>query len=342
MKVPQFRARASRIRRRRALAGLLGALCVAPGFAASTKQLDANDAGAYPNRPIRILIGFTPGGGPDITARYVAQKLTEAWKQQVIVDNRPGAGGTVAAATAANSNPDGYTLLSVSSAHAVAPAIYSKLPYDMKALSGITRSATSKYVLVTAPSSNIGSVKELVSLAIARPGQLNFSSAGVGSGTHFAGELFKTMAAIDVTHVPYKGIPEALTDAMTGRVHFFMSPIANAVNLVKEGKVRVLGVSSRERDALLPGVPTIAEAGVAGYESILWFGFLTSARTPRPLITRLNAEMARILGDPELRTRWVPIGLEPKPTTPGEFDRIIAEDTKTFTKLARAGNIKAE
>jgi len=314
----------------------------APAYPASTARSDAESTGAYPVRPIRILVGFTPGGGPDITARYIAQKLTETWKQQVIVDNRPGAGGTVAAGTAANANPDGYTLLSVSSAHAVAPAIYSKLSYDMKSLAGISLSATSKYVLVTAPASNFRSVKELVSAAMARPRQLNFSSAGVGSGTHFAGELFKAMAAIDVTHVPYKGIPEALTDAMTGRVQFFFSPIANAVSLVREGKVRALGVSSRERDALLPDVPTVAEAGVAGYESILWFGLLAPSKTPQPLITRLNSEIGRILAEPELRARWVPIGLEPKPTAPGEFDRIIAEDTKTFTTLARTGNIKAE
>jgi len=308
----------------------------------SAMQRDSSDAGAYPTRPIRIIVGFTPGGGPDITARYVAQKLTEAWKQQVVVDNRPGAGGTVAAGTAASANPDGHTLLSVSSAHAVSPAIYPKLPYDVKDLSGITLSAVSKYVLVVAPGSALRSVKDLVAAAKAKPGQLNFSSAGVGSGTHFAGELLKTMAAIDVTHVPYKGIPEALTDAMTGRVQFFMSPIANAVPLVKEGKVRGLGVSSIKRDSLLPDLPTIDEAGVRGYESILWYGLLTSSRTPRAVVAKLNTEITRILGEAEVRTRWVPIGLEPRPTTPAEFDRIIAEDVRTFTKLARAGNIKAE
>jgi tripartite-type tricarboxylate transporter receptor subunit TctC len=303
---------------------------------------EATGADAYPTRPIRIIVGFTPGGGPDITARYVAQKLTERWKQQVVVDNRPGAGGTVAASTAASANPDGHTLLSVSSAHAVAPAIYPKLPYAVKDLSGITLTAVSKYVLVVAPGSPLRSVKDLVAAAKAKPGQLNFSSAGVGSGTHFAGELLKTMAAIEVTHVPYKGIPEALTDAMTGRVEFFMSPIANAVALVKDGKVRGLGVSSSKRDSLLPDLPTIDEAGVRGYEAILWYGLLTSARTPRATIAKLSSEITRILRDAEVRTRWLPIGLEPRPTTPAEFDRIIAADVATFTKLARAGNIKAE
>jgi tripartite-type tricarboxylate transporter receptor subunit TctC len=319
---------------------LFTAFALCASAAAHAAQPDP--AAAYPAKPIRILVGFTPGGGPDITARYVAQKLTETWKQQVVVDNRPGAGGTVAAGTAASANPDGYTLLSVSSAHAVAPAIYTKLPYQMKDLAGITQTAVSKYLLVVSPGSPVKTVKELLALARAKPGELNFSSAGVGSGTHFAGELFKTLAGIDVVHVPYKGIPEALTDAMTGRVHFFMSPIANAVNLVKEGKLRALGVSSRERDPLVPGVPTIAESGVPDYEAILWFGLLTSSRTPRPIIDKLNAELKRILSAPELRTGWSVIGLDPRPTTPAEFDRLIAQDVATFTKLARAGSIKAD
>jgi tripartite-type tricarboxylate transporter receptor subunit TctC len=311
-------------------------------YATAAYPGESADAARFPSKPIRIIVGFTPGGGPDITARYVAQKLTEAWKQQVVVDNRPGGGGTVAAGTAANANPDGYTLLSVSSAHAVAPAIYAKLGYSTNDLAGITLTATSKYLLVVAPSSNLRSVKDLLAAAKSKPGQLNFSSAGVGSGTHFAGELLKSMAAVDVVHVPYKGIPEALTDAMTGRVHFFMAPIANAVSLVKEGKLRALGVSSKDRDALVPDVPTVAEAGVPGYDSILWFGLLAPGRTPRALIGRLNTEVARILREPEVRTRWLPIGLEPHPTSPGEFDRMVASDIATFTKLARAGNIKAE
>jgi tripartite-type tricarboxylate transporter receptor subunit TctC len=300
-------------------------------------------AADYPNRPIRIIVGFTPGGGPDITARYLAQKLGETWKQQVLVENRPGAGGTVAAGFVANAAPDGYTLLSVSSAHAVAAAIYAKLPYDtQKDLAGITLTATSKYLLVVPPALGTKSVRELIAMAKARPGHLNFSSAGVGSGTHFAGELFKSMAAVDVVHVPFKGIPEALTETVTGRVQFFMAPIANAMNLVKDGRLLALGVSSTSRDPLLPDVPTVAEAGVPGYDSILWFGLLTSSRTPRPVIAKLNREAARALRDEEAKTRWAAIGLEPRPTAPEEFDRLIAADTVTFTRLARAGNIRAD
>src|SRR5258706_1704528 len=219
------------------------ALCIRPNYA--QEPVD------YPAKPIHILVGFTPGGGPDITARYIAQKLGETWKQQVIVDNRPGAGGTLAAGTVARAAPDGTTLLSVSSAHAIAPILYSNLTYDtFRDLSGITLSAASKYVLLVSPALGIKSVKKLIAAAKAKPGTFNFSSAGMGSGTHFAGEMFKAMATIHVVHVPFKCIPEALTQTMTGRVQFFMAPIANAVGQVREGKLTGLGVSSAERDPL--------------------------------------------------------------------------------------------
>ncbi len=297
----------------------------------------------YPRKPIRIIIGFTPGGGPDITARYIAQKLTESLKQQVIVDNRPGAGGTVGANLVATANADGYTLLSVSSAHAVSPAIYAKLPYDtVKDLSGITQTAASKYLLVAAPALGAKTLKELLAAAKAKPGQLNFSSAGVGSGTHFAAEQFKAAAAIDMVHVPFKGIPEALTETISGRVQLFMAPIANALHMVKEGRVVGLGVSSLQRDALLPDMPSLAEAGLPGFRADLWFGMLTSSQAPRPVIAKLNSEIRRILSDAEVKQRWLPLGLEPRPTTPGEFDRVVAEEITAFTKIARAANIRAD
>jgi tripartite-type tricarboxylate transporter receptor subunit TctC len=297
----------------------------------------------YPNRPLHIIVGFTPGGGPDVTARHIAQQLSTRFKQPVLVENRPGAGGTVAAAMVARSPADGYTLLSVSSAHAAAAAIYGKLPYDtLKDLSGVTQSGSSKYVLVVAPSLGAKSVAELLQLAKARPGQINFSSAGVGSGTHFAGEVFKAMAAIDVVHVPFKGIPEALGETLAGRVQFFMAPIANAVNLVRDGRLLGLGVSSRHRDALLPQVPTIDEAGVPGYGQELWFGLLAPAGLPRPVLARLNTEIGRILGDADTKARWAPIGIEPRPTAPEEFDRLIASEIALYTRIARAANITAQ
>jgi tripartite-type tricarboxylate transporter receptor subunit TctC len=297
----------------------------------------------YPRKPIRIVVGFTPGGGPDITARYVAQKLSESWKQQVIVDNRPGAGGTVGANLVATANPDGYTLLSVSSAHAVAAAIYAKLPYDTtRDLSGITQSATSRYVLVAAPALGVKTLRDFLTLAKAKPGQFNFSSAGVGSGTHFAAEQFKAAAGINIVHVPFKGIPEALTETISGRVQLFMAPIANGLNMVKEGRVIGLGVSTLKRDALLPDMPTLAEAGLPGFQAQLWFGLLTSSQVPKPLLAKLNTELTRVLSDADVKSRWLPIGLEPAPTRPAEFDAIVANEIKAFSAIARAANIKAD
>jgi len=298
---------------------------------------------AYPNRPLRIMVGFTPGGGPDLTARHIAQRLGESLGQQVIVENRPGAGGTVAAALVARSAPDGYTLLSVSSAHAAAPAIYSKLPYDtLKDLAGVTQTGSSKYVLVVAPSAGMKSLGELLAAARGRPGQLNFTSAGVGSGTHFAGELFKSMAAIDVVHVPHKGIPEALGEVLSGRAQFFMAPIANAVGQVKDGRLVALGVSSLGRDALLPEVPTIDAAGVPRYECELWFGLLAPAAVPRNILARLSGEVGRILSDADTRARWTPLGIEPRPTTPEAFDRQLRAEVATFARIAREANITSQ
>ena len=296
----------------------------------------------YPEKPVKIVVGFTPGGGPDIIARYLAHELGALWKQQVIVENRPGAGGSLGAAAVAKAPPDGYTLLSVSSAHAAAPAIYAKLPYETKELTGITLTGSSKYVLVVSTAAATKSLQELLATARAKPGTLNFSSAGVGSGTHFAAEILKARAKIDVVHVPFKGIPEALSETVTGRVQFFMAPIANAVGPVRDGRLRPLAVSSRERDALLPQVPTVAEAGVPDYESTLWFGLLTSAAVPRPIIEKISADAGKVLSSPATRERWQPIGIEPRPTTPATFDQLLADEIRVFTAIARGANIRAE
>jgi tripartite-type tricarboxylate transporter receptor subunit TctC len=322
-----------------AAAVLLSALLALAAHA----QTSGDPAADYPSKSIRILIGFTPGGGPDITARQIAQKLGEIWKQQVLVEHRPGAGGTIAAGIVARAAPDGYTLLSVSSAHAIATAIYPKLPYDaLSDLSGITQTGSSRYVLVVSPSLGIGSVKDLVAAARARPGQIYFSSAGVGSGTHFAAEIFRSMAGIEAVHVPFKGIPEGLGEVMAGRIHFTVLPIANVLNQVKAGKLVGLGVSSAERDALLPDVPTAEEAGVPGYRVEAWYGLLTSAAVPRPIVAKLNREITAIVSDPELKSRWAAIGIEPRPTTPEGFDRLIRDEIGVLTKVARAANIRAD
>ena len=297
----------------------------------------------YPVKPIRIFIGFTPGGGPDITARFIAQRLGEVLKQQVLVEHRPGAGGTIAAGMVARASPDGYTLLSVSSAHAIATAVYTKLPYDaLSELSGITQTGSSRYVLAVAPSIGMASLKDLVAAARAKPGQIYFSSAGVGSGTHFAAEIFRSMAGIDAVHVPFKGIPEALGEVMAGRIHFTVLPVANVLNQVKAGKLVGLVVSSPERDALLPEVPAAEEAGVPGYRVDAWYGLVTSAAVPRPIVAKLNREITAILSEPELKQRWSAIGIEPRPTTPEGFDRLIRDEIGVLTKVARAANIRAD
>ena len=303
----------------------------------------AADAGAFPAKPIRIVIGFTPGGGPDITARLIGQRLTESWKQQVVVDNRPGAGGTIAAHTVARANPDGYTLLSVSSAHAVAPSVYARLPYDtLNDFASITLTANGPALLLVSPATGVKSAKDLIALAKAKPGQLNFSSAGVGSGTHFAAELFRIMAGIEVVHVPLKGIPEAIIETISGRVQFFVSPFASAINLVKEGKAVAVAVTSAQRMALTPDLPTVSESGLPGYRWDFWYALLAPAKTPQPVTRRLNDEVTRILRLPDTRERWAALGAEPTPTMPAELDKLIVEELANYAKIARAAGIKPQ
>ena len=300
-----------------------------------------SDVKSFPSRPLRIVVGFSAGSVVDISARIIGQKLFESWQQQVIVENRPSAGGIIAAQLAANALADGYTLLSVSASHAVAPAIYAKLPYDtVKDFAGITTTVSSPAILVVSPALGPRSVKELIALAKAKPGQLNFSSGGIGSATHFSGELFKSLAAIDVQHVPFKGIPEMLAEAISGRVQFTLAPFAVALPMVKEGKVIALGVTSEKRAAVLPDLPTIAEAGVAGYRWETWFGLLAPAKISRPILAKLNAEITRILELPDVRARWQSLGTEPIPSTPQAFDKLVVDEIAALTKLARIANVQ--
>ncbi len=318
-------------------------LTAAAVLAACVSTVVAADAEKFPQRPVRIVIGFTPGGGPDITARFLGQKLSERWHQQIVTDNRPGAGGTIAANIVANANPDGHTLLSVSNAHSVAAAIYAKLPYDtVKDFAGITLTASGPALLLVSPALGAKSAKDLIALAKAKPGQFNFSSAGIGSGAHFAAELFKNMAGIDVVHVPFKGIPEAITETMTGRVQFFLSPLASALNLVKDGRAQAVGVSGAKRAPQLPDIPTIAESGLPGYRFDYWYGMLAPAKTPRAIVEKLNREITDIMKSEEVRARWVALGVEPAPMTPQAFDQWIRDDIATSIKLARAAHIKAD
>ena len=300
-------------------------------------------AQSYPSRPIRIVVGFTPGGQPDIFARLIAVKLTESLGQQVVVDNRPGAGGTIGTQLVAEASPDGHTLISVSTAHVITPSVRAKLPYDtLKDFAGITVTATATYLLVVPPALGVKSVQEFVALAKAKPGQLNFSSAGTGSGTHFAGEMLKQSAGIDVVHIPFKGIPESLTDVVAGRVQFSMAPIASSVSLVKEGRLRALGVSSKQRSGIYPDIPTIAEAGLPGFDWNSWGALLAPAKTPRAIINRLNREVTRILLLPDVEQRLRALGAEPAPTTPAQLDKHIAEQVRAVAQLARKAGIEPQ
>ncbi len=303
----------------------------------------ADEVADFPRKPIRVVVGFSAGSGVDVSARVIAQKMNENWKQPVIADNRPGAGGTIAAQVVASATPDGYTLISVSAAHVISPSLYPKLQYDtLKDFAGVTTTVSLPNVLVVSPSLGVKSVTDLVALAKAKPGQLMFSSGGVGSGTHFASELFKNRAAIDVGHVPFKGIPEALTETMTGRVAFTMSPVANVLPQAKAGKVIALAVAPAKRVAAMPDVPTLAEAGVPGYSWDTWFGILAPAKTPRAIVSKLNQEVNRVLVLPDVKKQWDAMGAEALPMAPEQFDKFIAEQVQAIARLAKAANIKID
>jgi tripartite-type tricarboxylate transporter receptor subunit TctC len=316
---------------------------LAIGAPIASQALAKDTAQDYPNRPIRIVVGFTPGGAPDVTARFIGQKLSEKWKQPVVVENRAGAGGALAAAHVANSPPDGYTMFSVTSSHAVAPAINSKLPYDtLKDFSSVTMTSIAPTWVLVSPSLGVKTLGEFVAMAKAKPGHLNFSTAGVGSFMHFAAELFNDAAGIKAQHIPLKGPPEALTEVMAGRVQYTVSPIGVAAPLVKDGKLIALGITGKKRLKDFPNVPTVAESGYPGLNIQTWTGLIVPAKTPPAIVAKLNKEVGEILRMPDVVKRWEAFGVDTVPTTPAEFDKIIADDVAAFTKAAKAANIASK
>ena len=319
------------------MAAVVWMACVGAGAALDASAQDRK----FPVRPIRMLVPFSPGSQTDILARWIGEKMTESWAQQIVVDNRPSAGGTIASQYVLGGEPDGHTLMMVSTGHAGNATLYSKLPYDtVKDFAGISRVASVPNLLVVAPALNVKTVKDLIALAKSKAGQFNFSSAGIGSGTQINGEMFKLAAGIQATHVPYKGAPEALNETIAGRVEFCFTPILVAAGQVKAGRVVALAVSTSQRSPMFPNVPTVAEAGLPGFDYDQWYGLLVSAKTPRPLVATLNKEVVRILNLPDIKDRLMTQGATPAPTTPEEFDAFIRTEVKRFAKVLIAAGAR--
>jgi tripartite-type tricarboxylate transporter receptor subunit TctC len=301
-------------------------------------------AQSWPSKPIRIVIAQAPGSATDVISRVVGNQLAEALGQPIVIDARPGAGGVLGTEVAARSAPDGYTLfMGNNSTHGSNPAVYAKLPYDaVKDFAPVSFVASVPYVLVVDPALPLKSVQEFVAYLKARPGKLNYASAGNGSTHHFCGELFKSVTGVDMQHIPYKGSGPGIAGLLGGEVSMMFSNVADIGSQIKAGKVRALAVTAQRRAATLPDVPTMAEAGVADFVITSWFGLLVPAGTPAPIVARLNAETVKVLGKVEVKATLAQQGLEVAPSTPEQFAAHIKSEIARFTKIARAAGIKAE
>ncbi len=312
-------------------AALLSA-CTLPAFAQS-----------YPNKPVHLVISFTPGSSTDIIGRAVAAKLSEIWGQQVVAENRVGAGGTIGSAVVARAEPDGYTLLANSSAHVANPSIYAKMPYDtLKDFTNLSPLAGGPNVLIVGQATGWKTFREFVAAAKAKPGTLNFSSAGIGSGTHFNLEKLKLMAGIDVTHVPYKGTPEAISDTIAGRVCCYFAPINAALPHVNGGKAVALAVSSAQRSPLLPNLPTIAESGVSGFDYTLWVGLWGPAGMSADLTKKINADVRKAMASPDLKERLTKLGTVPMDMSPDQFTAFVKTELNDTANVMKAAGIKPQ
>jgi len=322
---------------RTAIAGFLGvalaALAVAPALGQN-----------YPYKPIRIIIAQAPGSATDVISRVVGNRLSEALGQPVVIEARPGAGGALGTEAAARAAPDGYTLfMANNSTHGSNPALYAKLPYDaVKDFAPITLVASVPYVLVVDPSLPVKNVQDLIALAKSKPGKLNFASAGNGSTHQFCGELLKSMAGIDIVHVPYKGSPPGIAGLLGGEVQMMFANLTDIGAQLRSGKVKALAVTTAKRAPLLPEVPTMSEAGLPGFEIQSWFGLLAPAGTPGLIIARLNEETVKVLGRADVQATLGAQGLELAPGTPGQFADHIKREIAKFTRIAKAAGIKAE
>jgi tripartite-type tricarboxylate transporter receptor subunit TctC len=297
----------------------------------------------FPSKPLRIIVPFTPGSATDTMARPVADKLQQALGQSVIVENRPGAGGTIGTAVLAKAPADGYTLAVVSTGHVVNHVLYANLPYDtLKDFAGVAPLAGLPSVLVVSPALGVRSAQELVAMAKAKPGQLNYATAGIGSGAHISAEKFRMAAGIDAVHVPLKGSPESVTETMGGRTHFTWTPITTVAGQIRGGQLLALAVSTAQRSAAFPDVPTIAEAGYPRAEFNFWVGLIAPAGTPREVLARLNAEVNRALQSPDMKERLAKLGAEPMSMSPAQFDAFIRDEHAALGEVMRAAGVKAQ
>ena len=320
---------------------------LAPAFAgvAMIAMLAATPAFAqtYPSKPIRIVVPYPPGGFNDTLGRTLAAKFTESWGQPAVVENKPGGNTLIGSDFVAKSAPDGYTLLVVAFPFSVVPSLFKTMPYDtVKDFAPVILAATSPNLLVVNPQLPVKSVGELVALAKAKPGTLSYASTGNGSSNHISMELFKTLAGVDIVHIPYKGSAPAVTDLLGGQVMLMFDNVPNVLPQVKAGRLRALGTSGAQRSALAPDVPTVAEAGVPGYELMVWFGLVAPAGTPREVVQKLNAEVAKILAMPDVRERFMAQGVEPLGSTPEQFGEHIRAQMAKWSKVVRDAGVKAE
>jgi tripartite-type tricarboxylate transporter receptor subunit TctC len=298
----------------------------------------------YPSRPIRFVVPYPAGGPLDTVARLLGQKVSESMKQPIIVDNRPGAGGNIGADFVAKSAPDGYTILMGAVAtHAINPTLYSHIPYDPVAdFVPVTQVASTPNVLVVNPSLPAKNVREFIAYAKANPGRLNFGSGSTGSAGHLAGELFKTMAGVDMTHVPYKGAGPAMQDLVAGRIQLMFDNLASSLGQVRAGKVRALAVTTAKRTSLAPELPTIAESGLPGFDINTWFGVFAPAKTPQPVVDRLYSEFTRALAMPDVRQKMIDLGAEPVGSKPAGFAAYIRSEKEKYARVIKASGAKVD
>jgi tripartite-type tricarboxylate transporter receptor subunit TctC len=313
----------------------IGLFVAMPSMAQSTAN--------FPDRAVKMIVPLTPGSGADIVGRIVAKYLSELWKQPVIIENKPGAGGLIGTGAVVSSPADGYTLLVQSASYAANPAIYKKLPYDpVKSLIDVNILGITPYVMVASPTGPYATIKDLVAAAKAKPNEIPFASAGVGTSTHLAAEFFNQTMGIQLIHVPYKGSPEAMQDTIAGRTAFYMAPLDAAIGQIKGGRLKGVGVTTAQRAEAANEVPTIAEQGYANYDLSLWFGVWAPAGTPVAIVQKINADITKAMQDPEVKSAFTKGGVRAKPMLPEEFSVFVRDEMAKFQKIAKDAKIEPQ